>query len=142
MPYSAKNQLRRNIGVFAAVFVVLIGGTWAAVKLTTDHLLYQNATATAHNWARYLAESVTDLEQIAAGEQPSSASMVFFQTARRSGLVFRYVIFNRHGYSQLVSDQDKVALVDLSEFSADAARSVSSGQPIVDVTEGNSGDLP
>jgi diguanylate cyclase (GGDEF)-like protein len=142
MPHSAKTSIRRNIGAFAAIFCILIGGTWAAVKLTTDYLLYQSATATARNWARYLAESITDLEQIAAGEQPSSASMVFFQNARRSGLVFRYEIFNRQGYSQLVSDQDKVALVDLSEFSTDAARSVSSGRPIVDAKEGDTADLP
>ena len=142
MAYPAQTSIRSNISAFAAIFCVLIGGTWAAVKLTTDHLLYQNATATARNWARYLAESVTDLEEIAAGEQPSSASMVFFQGARRSGQVFRYEIFNRHGYSQLISDQDKVALVDLSEFSAEAARSGSSGQSIVDVIEGSSADLP
>jgi diguanylate cyclase (GGDEF)-like protein len=142
MPYPAQIAIRRNIGAFAIIFCILIGGTWTAVKLTTDHLLYQNATEAARNWARYLAESVTDIEQIAAGEQPSSASMVFFQGARRSGLVFRYEIFNRHGYSQLVSDQDKVELVDLSEFSVDAARSVNAGQPIVDVIEGKSADLP
>jgi diguanylate cyclase (GGDEF)-like protein len=110
--------------------------------LTADHLLYENATSAAQNWARYLAESVTDLEQIAAGEQPSTASMVFFQSARRSGQVFRYEIFNRHGYSQLISDQQKVAPVDLSEFNADAARTIRSGQPVVDAREGDAVELP
>jgi diguanylate cyclase (GGDEF)-like protein len=136
-----RTSIRRDIGALA-VFCVLMGGTWTAVKLTVDHLLYQNATAAARNLARYLAESVADLEQIAAGEQPSSASMVFFQSVRRSGLVFRYEIYNRHGFSQLVSDQDKVALVDLSEFNADAARSLNSREPVVDAKEGNSRDLP
>ena len=66
MPIStfAKMSIRRNIGVFVAVLSILVGGTWAIVKITTDYLLYQNATSAARGWARYLAESVTDLEQI------------------------------------------------------------------------------
>ena len=138
----AKMSVQRNIGIFAAVLCILVGGTWMAVKITTDHLLYQDATSTAHGWARFLAASVTDLEQIASGEQPSAASMAFLQSARKSGEVFRYEIFNRGGYSQLVSERDKIALVDLSEHSADAARSIAAGQPIVDVNEGTSADRP
>ena len=64
----------------AAILCVLIAGTSAAIKLTADHLLYHNATAAAQNWARYLADNVVDLEQIADGEQPSTASMAFFRT--------------------------------------------------------------
>ncbi len=138
----AKMSMQRNVGVIVVVLGILVGGTWAVVKITTDYLLYQNATSAARNWARYLAESVTDLEQIAAGEQPSAASMAFFEGARRSGQVFRYEILNRSGYAQLVSDHDKMALIDLSEFDADAARSIELGQPIVDAKEGKSPDLP
>jgi hypothetical protein len=76
-----------------------------------------------------LAENVADLEQVAAGEQPSAASMAFFEGARKAGKVFRYEIFNREGYSQLVSEQGRIALVELSEYSADAARSIQSAHP-------------
>jgi diguanylate cyclase (GGDEF)-like protein len=138
----AKDSIRQNVGVFIVVLGILVGGTWLAVKRATDHLLYKDATSTAHSWARFLAASVTDLEQIAAGEQPSAASMVFFQSAQKSGEVFRYEIFNPSGYAQLVSDRDKIALVDLSEYSADAARSLATGEPIVDVEAGNSAELP
>jgi diguanylate cyclase (GGDEF)-like protein len=138
----AKMTLRRNIGIFVLVLGILVGGTWATVKITIDHLLYQNATMAARNWAQYLSVSATDLEQIAAGEQPSAASMMFFRAARNSGPVFRYEIFNREGYSQLISERDKIALVDVSEFSADAARAIESGQPIVDVQQSHSADLP
>src|SRR4051812_25824993 len=75
----------RSIGIFIVVLGMLIGGTWGAVKITTDDLLYQDATSTARDWARYLAENVVDLEHIAGGEQPSNASMTFFQTAHKSG---------------------------------------------------------
>jgi diguanylate cyclase (GGDEF)-like protein len=138
----ARISIQRNVGVIVVVLGILVGGTWAAVKITTDYLLYQDATSVARHWAQYLAESVTDLEQIAAGEQPSAASMAFFEGARRSSQVFRYEILNRSGYAQLVSDHNKIALVDLSEFNALAARSISLGQPVVDAKEGKSVDLP
>src|SRR5450432_3229413 len=135
-------SITRNVGIVVALFGMLIAGTWAAVKSATDHLLYLNATSTASSWARYLAENVADLEQIAAGEQPSTTSMTFFKGARRGGQVFRYEIFNRQGYSQLASDQDKIAPVEISEFSIDAAHSIAGAQPVVAVKEGNSPNLP
>jgi diguanylate cyclase (GGDEF)-like protein len=138
----AKNTARNNLEGFVVVLAILVGGTWAAVKVTTDSLLYQNAASTARSWATFLAASVTDLEQIADGEQPSAASMVFLQSVRKSGEVFRYEVFNRDGYSQLTSERDKIAFVDVSEYSADAARADASRKPIVDVQEGNSDDLP
>lgn len=136
------DSIRRNIGVLAVVLCVLLGGTWMVAKVTTDHLLYQNATSTAQGWARYLASSVADLEQIASGEQPSTASMAFFQSAQKSDRVFRYEIFNRNGYSQLVSDHGKSGLVDFSEFSADAARSMLTGQALVGAREGTLPEEP
>jgi diguanylate cyclase (GGDEF)-like protein len=135
-------SLHRWSGVLLAVLAVLVFGTWTAVKFTTDHLLYAEATATARDWARYLAESVVDLEQIAAGEQPSTASLAFFNVTRKAGQVFRYAIFNREGYSQLISDRDKIAPVDLSEHNADAANSIAAGGPLVDVRESQTPDLP
>jgi diguanylate cyclase (GGDEF)-like protein len=137
-----KNALRNNVGGFVVVLAVLMVGTWTAVKVTTDRLLYQNAASTARSWATFLAASVTDLEQIAGGEQPSASSMIFLQSVRKSGEVFRYEIFNREGYSQLTSERDKIAFVDVSEYSADAAHAVTARKPIVDVQDGNSADLP
>jgi diguanylate cyclase (GGDEF)-like protein len=142
MTAPANRTLQRSFGTLIVILSVLTGGTWLAVKMTTDRLLYQEATSTARNWARYIAESVSDLEQIAAGEQPSVASMAFFQATRKAGQVFRWEIFNQEGYSQLVGDRDAIALVNLSEFTAEAARSVKLGRPIVDVKEGKSADLP
>ena len=66
--------------------------------------------------------------------------MSFFQWAQKSDQVFRYEIFNREGYSQLVADQTKVTLLNLSIYSAAAARSAATGQPIVEVVEGKSSE--
>jgi hypothetical protein len=106
-----KTPVRRTLIVSLVALGVLIGGTLGAVKITTDFVLYHEATSAAQNWARYLAENVHDLEQIAAGEPPSSHSIGFFQFAQRAGLVFRYEIYNSEGYSQLVSDRAQTVLV-------------------------------
>jgi diguanylate cyclase (GGDEF)-like protein len=133
---------RKNIGAFVVVLAILVAGTWTAVKIATDRLLYQDATSTAQGWAMFLAASVTDLEQIAGGEQPSAASMVFFQSARKSGEVIRYEIFSSDGYSQLVSERDKIAFVDVSVYSADAARSLTEHKPIVNVQQSSAANQP
>jgi diguanylate cyclase (GGDEF)-like protein len=142
MQPSAQTAFRRNIGIFFVLLSVLVCVTWGGVKITTDRLLYQNATSAARDWARYLAENVGDLEQIAAGQQPSSASMAFFWSTGKPGQVFRYEIFNRLGYSQLVSDHGSVSQFDLSEFNADAARSAKTGVPVVDARAGTRPEQP
>jgi diguanylate cyclase (GGDEF)-like protein len=138
----ARLSFRQNICLVVVVLGVFVGGTWATVKFTTDYLLYHDATLTARDWAKFLATGVADLEQIASGEQPSAASMAFFEAIRRSDDVFRYEIFNRDGYSQLVSDRDKIALVDVSEFSKEAALAAATGRLVVDVKHGDAADLP
>jgi hypothetical protein len=85
-------SLQRGVVFLFIALCVVVGGTWTIVKIATEHLLYQDATSTARNWAQLLGESVNDLEQIAAGEQPSNASMMFFQWAQKAGQVFRYEI--------------------------------------------------
>jgi hypothetical protein len=135
-------QFRRTSAVILVVLLALIAGTLATVKLITDHLLYESATSDARHWARYVAENVKDLEQIAGGEQPSTRSMTFFEGAQRVGLVFRYEIFNREGYSQLISDRQGTALVDLSEFNPAAASAVKTDRPVVAVKESSQPDRP
>jgi len=129
-------RIYRTVALIVVVLLALIGATMTAVKLTTDHLLYEDATDDARAWARYVTFSVKDLEQIGGGEEPSRASMAFFQWSQENSSVFRYEIFNREGYSQLVSDRHGTALVDVSEFSADAAGAIRSGQPTVAVRDG------
>ncbi len=124
-----------GIASFAAIIgIVLVTGTLGSVKLTTDHLLYQDATLAARNWARLLGDTVTDMEQIADGQLPSSASMRFFDWARKAGQVFRYEIYNRDGYSQLVSEGG-VAQVDIADFSREAVKSRVTNTPVVSVHE-------
>jgi diguanylate cyclase (GGDEF)-like protein len=132
----------RNAAIFAGMLCILLGGTWAVVNATTSHLLYENATSTARSWAEYLASNAADLEQIASGERPSVGSMAFFHHSQKSDQVFRYEIYDRHGFSLLVSDHNKVALVDISEFSPDAARAAKTGQPVVGTREGVGPDQP
>jgi diguanylate cyclase (GGDEF)-like protein len=139
MSWLKKISFRNSFGVFIVLLAVLVGGTLLTMKVAIDHLLYEDATDTARSWAQFLSENATDLEQIAGGEQPSAASMAFFLIAKKSDHVFRYEIFNREGYSQLVSDRNTVTLVDLSEFNAEAARAIKDNKLIVGVRQ-SSGD--
>ena len=134
-------SLRRGVAVLLTALCLLIGGIWVGTKITTDYLLYKDATSTARNWARLLAETVTDLEQIAAGEKPTRASMTLFEWAQKAGQVFRYEIYNPEGYSQLASDHG-VTQVNLSTFSAEAVRAVATNGPIVDVRAGTLAGQP
>ncbi len=142
MSYLSEMSFRRGIGLMLVVLSILAGGTWMIVRLTTGHLLDEYVKATARDWAQFLAGNVTDLREIAAGEQPSAASMAFFLATRKSDQVFRYVIFNRDGYSQLIVDHDKIAVVDLSEHSPEAVRAIALGQPVVDIKRDRSPAFP
>jgi hypothetical protein len=115
--YLSEISFRRGVWLFLVIIAVLIGGTWATVKITADRLLNHDAEDNARDWAYLLAANVTDLEQIAAGEQPSKQSVAYFEAARKAGHVFRYVIYNREGYSQLVADRSGLSFVDISSLS-------------------------
>src|SRR6202171_6123933 len=141
MKLFANISLRRGVAMLVTALCLLIGGILVGTKVTTDYLLFKDATSTARNWARLLAETVTDLEQIAAGEQPTKASMTLFEWAQKAGQVFRYEIYNREGYSQLVSDHG-VTQVNLSTFSAEAVRALATNGPVVDVRAGTMAGKP
>ena len=137
----AEIPLRRNIAIILVALGIVVGGTRFAVKATTDYLLYENATAAARNWANLLGANVADIEQIANGEPPSSESMAFFDWARKTGSVFRYVIYNKTGDSQLTSEHT-VAMVDIAEFSREAVLALKGNAPVVDVHEDSSPGRP
>jgi diguanylate cyclase (GGDEF)-like protein len=134
----ANISLQYGVATLVTALCLLIGGIWVGTKITTDYLLYKDATEGARDWAHLLAETVPDLEQIAAGESPTRASMTLFEWAQKAGQVFRYEIYNREGYSQLVSDHG-VRQVNLSTYSAEAVRALATNGPIVDVKAGTLG---
>ncbi len=142
MPYLSDISLRRGAWLFVVILAVLVGGTWATIKITTENMLNRDARDTASDWANFLAANVTDLEQIAAGEQPSKQSLAFFAAARTAGHVFRYVIYNREGYAQLVADASGVSFVDISVFSHEAAEAITTGVPVVDAKWTKLGGAP
>jgi diguanylate cyclase (GGDEF)-like protein len=142
-------QIRKTIGTglkarstipALALLLGLIAGTYAIARATTDYLLRRDATEDARNWAEFLADNVSDIGAIAAGETPSATSMAFLDMARKSREVYRYKIFNPEGYSQLVSEPSRVALAELSEFSEQAARAAATHQPVVALLAGSAPD--
>jgi len=131
--------------VLAIVLATLTGGTWAIQKLAIERLLFLDAVSAGYSWASYLAQSIPDFEAIAEGAKPSSASMTFFERAQKVGHVFRYKIFDRHGYLRLVSDELTAIGTDtqnLSEHNAAAASVLAMGRPHVIPKEGTAPARP
>lgn len=138
----ANISFQRAIVLLIIVVSILTAGTGMTVKLTTERLVNDDARTNARDWAQFLAANLTDLKQIAAGELPNASSLAFLEATRNAGHVFRTVIFNRQGYSQLVADHEGIKAVDVSDFSAEAAQSVASGITVIDISEKNAPDLP
>ena len=78
-------SLRWAVALIVPVLFVLLAGTWLTAKRLTDDLLKKDATEDARAWAEFLAANVPDLEQIAAGELPSTTSLSFFEAPTRQG---------------------------------------------------------
>ena len=97
MPILADISFRRAIMLLVFAVAILTAGTAMTVKLTTDHLINDDARTDASDWAQFIAANVPDLKQIAAGELPTASSMAFLQATRKYGQVFRFAIFNRSG---------------------------------------------
>ena len=120
----------------ASVVLVVGVGVGQILKSTVDQLLYWDATAAAESWAKYVAENVTDIEEIADGQQPSAESMAFLIRTQQIRHVFGFEIINVHGNVQLTSDGSKISIVGGAVHSEAAARAAASGQPIISVKEG------
>jgi diguanylate cyclase (GGDEF)-like protein len=120
-------------GLVALVFGV---GVWQVLKSTVDYLLYWDATAAAESWAKYVAENVADLEDIADGKPPSGESMAFFIRTQQIRHVFGFEILNLYGNVQLTSDGSKISTVRGAVHSDTARRAAELGQPVISVKEG------
>ena len=129
----------KSIAALGIILAVLTSGAWTIQKFAIERLLFQDAVGAGRMWASYLAQSVTDLEQIARGERPSPASMTFFERAQKVGNVFRYKIFDASGHLRLVSDELTAFGTDaqnLGEHNASAAAVLAAGKPHVVAKEG------
>src|SRR5580704_2455800 len=115
------------VGLMVLLFAVGVG---LVLKSTVDYLLYWDATASAESWARYVAENVTDIEEIANGEQPSADSMAFLIRTQQIRTVFGFEIINLYGNVQLTSDGSKISNIHGAVHSDTAAEAFKLGRPI------------
>jgi diguanylate cyclase (GGDEF)-like protein len=120
----------------SVVLLAGIVGIGVTLKTTVDYLLYWDATTSAESWARYVAENVADIEDIADGEQPSAESMNFFIRTQQIRNVFGFEIINLYGNVQLVSDGSKISSIGGAIHDETAARVAKFDRPIIAVKEG------
>jgi diguanylate cyclase (GGDEF)-like protein len=123
---------------FISAVVLLCGviGIGATLKITTDYLLHWDARASAESWAKYVAENVTDIDEIAAGQQPSAESMNFFVRTQQIRNVFGFEIFDLQGNVQLVSDGAKISSIGGKIHDETAARAAKLDRPIIAIKQG------
>ncbi len=126
----------KRVALVGSVVLLLGLGVGQILKSTVDYLLYWDATAAAESWAKYVAENVTDIEDIADGQAPSAESMAFLIRTQQIRHVFGFEIINLHGNVQLTSDGSKISGVRGAVHSDIAARAAELGQPIIAVKEG------
>ena len=105
------------------MILFVVAGVGQVLKATVDNLLYWDATAAADSWAQYVAENVTDIEEIADGQQPSAESMAFLIRTQQIRHVFGFDIIDLYGNVQLTSDGSKISSIGGAEHSDGAARS-------------------
>ena len=86
---SKMSLVSRDTLVLAVILALAVGGTWAVLQATVEHLLHHDAVSTARTWASYLVKNVEDLEEIAGGKKPSVESQRFFDRVQQVGQVFR-----------------------------------------------------
>jgi len=126
----------KRVALIGLVVLLLGVGVWQVLKSTVDYLLYWDATAAAESWAKYVAENVTDIEDIADGQPPSAESMAFLIRTQQIRHVFGFEIINLHGNVQLASDGSKISSILGAVHSDTAARAAELGQPVISVKEG------
>src|SRR3984957_14394765 len=126
----------KGTAIVGLMVLLFAAGVGVVLKKTVDYLLYWDATAAAESWARYVAENVTDIEDIAAGEEPSAESMAFLIRTQQIRYVFGFEIINSLGNVQIISDGSKISSVHSTVHSDAAALAVTLGKPIISVNKG------
>jgi diguanylate cyclase (GGDEF)-like protein len=126
----------RRVALIGLVVLLLGVGVGQVLKSTVDYLLYWDATAAAESWAKYVAENVMDIEDIADGQPPSAESMAFLIRTQQIRHVFGFEIINLHGNVQLASDGSKISSIRGTVHSDTAASAASLGRPVISVKEG------
>jgi diguanylate cyclase (GGDEF)-like protein len=126
----------KKLWLVVSLVVLFIFGVGEVLKRTVDYLLYWDANAAVESWARYVAENVTDLEEIANGEQPSAESMTFLIRTQQIRYIFGFEIINLYGNVQLTSDGSKISSIGGTVHSDTAAHAAKLGHPIISVKEG------
>src|ERR1700730_3849611 len=126
----------KKLWLVVSLVVIFIFGVGEVLKRTVDYLLYWDANAAVESWARYVAENVTDLEEIANGEQPSAESMTFLIRTQQIRYIFGFEIINLYGNVQLTSDGSKISSIGGTVHSETAAHAAKLGHPLISVKEG------
>lgn len=94
-----------RIGLFC---IFVCAGIWTSVSYgvntAVDKAIFRESVDKATHWARYMAERVPDIEQLAETGWPSVNQRSVMNEVRNVGDIFRFKLFTADGRLSLVSD--------------------------------------
>jgi diguanylate cyclase (GGDEF)-like protein len=131
--------------VFLVAIIALVGGATLIERSAIDRLLHDDAVWTGRQWTETLAGNIEDLQAIAAGKEPSTATRSFLDRVKKVGRVFLYKIYDADGRIRFVSDDLPAGATDeegLSEHNAAAAEAIAAGEPMIEAGEGTPPSRP
>ena len=125
--------------------IALVGGAVALERRTINHLLEDDAAATASAWTELLAQDTNDLASIAAGNPPPADLIRFVDRVKSVANIFLYKVYDAHGTPRFVSDnlpEEKGDTEGLAEHNPEAAEAIASGAPTIEVKTGEPPSRP
>ncbi len=125
--------------------IAFVGGAVALERRTINHLLEDDATATASAWTELLARNTNDLASIAAGSPPPAELRQFIDQVKSVANVFLYKVYDARGTPRFVSDdlpEEAGDTEDLAEHNPEAAEAIAFGAPTVEIKTGDPPSRP
>lgn len=134
--------LKRRIAALstlaALVAVVLLGlGVWATTALV-ERAVERDAGRRSAEWARYAAENLPRIGEIAAGSPPNAEEWRTIERMAQFGGVFRFKVFSPEGVLRFESDDPTAQGTSLGTHNAVAAGVIERGEAYTVVADGRS----
>ncbi|MDQ0325403.1 diguanylate cyclase (GGDEF)-like protein [Rhodopseudomonas julia] len=124
--------------------VAIAAAIWVGSD-TIERGLQLNAANTTSAWAKYMTASVADLEEIAAGAEPSPETIATLNRMREAARVFRVKLFGPDGKLRMILDDRELSDVDkasLAQHNPEAAAAAAGGAMRIEVAHGTPPERP
>lgn len=134
----------RDAGLYiGAVFLgqLLVGAIYGMIVQPVEQFVRTDAENTSYEWSRAFSSNLKDIDQIAAGQQPSIASQTFFRKSRFNTNILQIKLFDKTGKLRFILGKHGGPAIEQSQLSirsSKAAKVAQSGVALTQLEEGKS----